>query len=467
MDRDLKMLVDIEISDDLMSAALCLKPITEEDKKEINAEGVLELLKNEGIVVGVRKDKINWMINDKVYNEYVVIAKGVEVEEGSDGYYEFKFDPNPSKKPKLLENGSVDYYNLNLINSVEVGTELAEYHPRTEGSNGINVRGVVIYPAKTKDLPPLRGTGFAVDEDNIYRASMGGKVELNMGQLVVSPICTIPKDVDLSVGNIDFKGDLEILGTIKAGMIVKATGNITVNKRVEAATVSAGKELLVRGGILGGGKAEISAIGNVFAQFIENAHVSSGGSIQADAIVNSTITAYSDVNIYGKTSTIVGGSLKANRKIRTKYLGSETCVKTILEVGIDEKVNATLKELYAELQEEENELNKIERALELYKDKKDADPKMYMQLVRTKIEKTAEISRLRSLYDEINRRIEIGKYAEVIVEKRVYPGVRLIIDGKATIIENEYEEIVFKRKGDKILSKRYVEEEHEEIKPRT
>lgn len=462
MDKDLKMLVDIEIGENLMSVSLCLNPITPEDKELLDADAIISLLKDEGIVVGVRKDKIAWMIADKVYNEYVVIAKGVEAEEGSDGYYEFLFNPNPSKKPKLLENGSVDYYNLNLINSVEIGSELAIYHPRSEGSNGINVKGVVIYPNKTKDLPPLRGTGFTVDENNIYRSTMAGKVELNMGHMVVSPICTIPSDVDLSVGNIDFKGDLEILGTIKAGMTVKATGNITVNKRVEAATVSAGKELLVRGGILGGGKAEISAIGNVFAQFIENAHVSSGGSVQADSIINSTVTAYSDVNIFGKTSTIVGGSLKANRRIRTKYLGSETCVKTMVEVGIDEKVNTTLKELYAELQEEENALNKIERALEMYKDKKDVDPKLYMQLVRTKIEKTAEISRLRSLYDQINKRIEIGKYAEVIVEKRVYPGVRLYIDGKATVVENEYEEIVFKRKGDKILTKRYVEEDYDE-----
>ncbi len=462
MEKDLKMILDIDISEDMMNAALCLKPVTPEDEKLYVVEDIIKILTREGIVVGIDSDIIEQMLIYKTYNEYVVVAKGVELTEGYDGYYDFKFEQNPSKKPKLLENGCVDYYNLNLINSVEIGTLLAEYISKSDGSNGITVKGQVLYPKKTRDLPALRGHGFTVDENNRYYAAIAGKVELNMGQLQVSPICTITGDVDLATGNVDFKGDLEILGTIKAGMVVKATGNITVNKRVEAATVSAGKELLVRGGILGGGKADISAIGNVFAQFIENATVSSGGSVQADSIVNSTITAYSDVNIFGKTSTIVGGSLKANRRVRTKYLGSETCVKTVIEVGIEESVKTTIKDLYTELQGEEKELEKIEKALDLYKDRKGNDPKMYMQLVRTKIEKSTEIQRLKSLYDQIRRRVEVGKYAEVVVEKRVYPGVRLIIDGKTSILDNEYEEIVFKRKGDKILTKRYIDEDYVE-----
>lgn len=462
MEKELKMILDVDISEDMMNAALCLKPVTPEDEQLLVLEEIIKILTREGIVVGIDSALINEMITQKVYNEYIIVARGVEVTEGYDGYYDFKFEQNPSKKPKLLENGCVDYYNLHLINSVEVGTLLAEYIPKNDGANGITIKGQVKYPKKTRDLPPLRGQGFTVNEENQYFAAIAGKVELNMGQLQVWPICTITGDVDLATGNVEFKGDLEILGTIKAGMTVKATGNITVNKRVEAATVSAGKELLIRGGILGGGKADISAIGNVFAQFIENATVSSGGSIQADSIVNSNITAYSDVNIFGKTSTIVGGTLKANRRVRTKYLGSETCVKTVIEVGIDEGVNTTLKDLYAELQEDEKELDKIERTLELYKTRKPDDPKLYMQLVRTKIEKTTEIQRLRSLYDQINKRVEVGKYAEVVVEKRVYPGVRLIIDGKPSVIENEYEEIVFKRKGDKILTKRYTDEDYDD-----
>ena len=337
MEKDIRTMMDIDISEDLMSVALCLMPASDSDKEMFTTESIIKVLTDTGIVAGIDQNEIERMVTEKDYGQYIVVAKGLPVREGCDGSYDFKFDPDPSGKPKLLENGSVDYYNLNLINSVEVGTLLAEYIPKDDGNKGINVKGQVLYPKKVKDLPPLRGSGFSVDEENKYYAAIAGKVELNMGQLQVFPICTITSDVDLGTGNVDFKGDLEIMGTIKAGMIVKATGNITVSKRIEAATVSAGKDLLVRGGILGGGKAEISAVGNVFAQFIENATVSSGGSIQSDAIINSNITAYKDVNIFGKNSTIVGGTMKANRRVRAKYLGSDACVKTMVEVGVDSR----------------------------------------------------------------------------------------------------------------------------------
>ena len=77
-----------------------------------------------------------------------------------------------------------------------------------------------------------------------------------------------------------------------------------------------------------------------------------------------------------------------------------------------------------------------------------------MQLVRTKIERTAEVYRLREILDEMTRRIEIGKYAEIIAEEVVYPGVSIVIDGLHTHINDEYRDIVFIRKGDKILTKK-------------
>lgn len=465
MDKNLSDILEIRISNDFMSAEMNLKPV--DDSVSFEVEDIVAALNENGVIAGINTCEIENIINKKNYNEFVEIAKGAPATEGSDGYYVFKFDSAPSKKPRLLQNGSVDYYNLNIVTSVEAGELLAEYIPKKDGMNGINIKGQIVPAKKSKDLPQLRGTGFSCDDDGKYYASIAGKVELNMGQLMVLPIYTITGDVDLSVGNIDFKGDLEIFGSIKSGMTVKATGNITVNKLIEAAYVQAGKEILVRGGILGGGKAQISSVGNIFAQFIENATINSGSSVQADSIVNSNITAYKDVNIFGKTSTIVGGSLKANRRVKTKYIGSETGVKTTIEVGVDSSILINLKHMAEEIEEEQNNLDKIEQTLKLYMEKEVTDNKLYMQLVRTKIEKSAHIFKLREVYEQVKRRVEIGRYAEVIAEKRVYPGVRLCIDGKYLIVENEYEQIVFKRKGDKILSKRYVDEDYadEELTP--
>ena len=205
-----------------------------------------------------------------------------------------------------------------------------------------------------------------VSQDRIeYYAAFDGKVEVSNGVLTVLKISTIPGDVDLSVGNLDVKGDLEILGNVRAGMIVKAKGNITVKGLVEAAEIEAGKDVLIKGGVLGGGKARIQGGGNVYAQFIENAAIKCGNCVQADSIVNSIVEAYNDVNIFGKTSAIIGGMITANRVIRTKYIGSSAQVLTRLHVGIEASTLAEIQQKELRFAENEKELDKIEKAMKM------------------------------------------------------------------------------------------------------
>lgn len=454
MATDLEKYVTIFVSDDHMEADLYLAEV--EDTSIYDVDEIIAYMKQkEQIIMGVKPSVIMEMINQREFGKMVTVAFGAPAIDGKDGYYDFKFNTSPSKKPKLMPDGSVDYYNLSLIETVGEGQLVAKYVPKVEGTNGYDIKGKVLLAAKCRDLPALRGKGFSVSEDGLsYYALFNGKIELSMGVLTISAQHVISGDVDLSTGNIDFKGDLEIMGSIKAGMTVKASGNITVNKLVEVANVEAGKDVLVRGGILGGGKAVISAGQNVYALFIENATINANNAVQADAIVNCNVSAFSDINIFGKTSTIVGGRLKANRTIKTRKIGSEVGVTTELVVGIEPECVTTHGKMMGELKEIEQEIDKIEKTLELMNQKQEKNDKLIMQLVRTKIERTAEVYRLREILDEMTRRIEIGKYAEIIAEEVVYPGVSIVIDGLHTHINDEYRDIVFIRKGDKILTKK-------------
>ncbi|MBQ9700403.1 MAG: DUF342 domain-containing protein [Lachnospiraceae bacterium] len=452
---DLEKYVTIYVTEDQMEADLFLAEV--EDPSVYDVDEIIAYMgSKEQITVGIKASIIMDMINQRIFDKMVTVAFGIPAIDGKDGYYDFKFNTSPSKKPKLLPDGSVDYYNLSLIETVGEGQLIAAYVPKAEGTDGYDIRGHVLPAAKCRDLPPLRGKGFDVSEDGMsYYAQFNGKIELSMGVMTVSQQHVISGDVDLSTGNIDFKGDLEIMGSIKAGMVVKATGNISVNKLVEAAYVEAGKDVLVRGGILGGGKAVISAGNNVYALFIENATVNANNTVQADAIVNCQVNAFSDINIFGKTSTIVGGKLKAIRTIKTRKRGSEVGVTTELVVGIEPECNVTYGKMMGELRDIEQEIEKIEKTIELMNQKPEKDEKLVMQLIRTKIERSAEVYRLREIVTEMNRRIEIGKYAEVIAEDTVYPGVVITIDGLHTHVDDEFKDIVFLRKGDKILTKKY------------
>ncbi len=462
MGENLSEYVQLVISEEDMIAELYLN--SDADECVFDDDDILEYLAEQGVVCGIDEDKIKHMVESKMYGVMVVVASGRKPVEGRDGYYSYTFETNPDKKPKLREDGSVDYLNLNLLQTVATGDLLARYYPKQDGINGFNIKGKELKAQSVKNIPPLRGKGFTMSEDGIeYYAAYDGKVELSMSGINVTKIATIPGDVGLSIGNIDFKGDLEIMGAILTGMRVKATGNITVNGVIEAAEVTAGKDILVKRGILGGGRARITGGGNVYAQFIENAEIKSGNCVQADSIVNSLVTAYNDVNIFGKKSSIVGGSIKANRMVRTKYIGSQAQILTRIEVGVDTSELSKLRQMELKLKEDQMDLAKVEKAIELTESQKHTPKEMSMLLMRTKIEKTTGISKTKIEIDELKKKIELAKSAEVVAEQMAYQGTIVTIDGITHRLDHDYEKIVLIRKGDKVLSKLFKDDDYEKL----
>lgn len=453
--------VSVYISEDEMGADIFLVETAEEDF--YNLADLKKFISDQGVIFGVHEDILQSIIDEEKYGDFIHFADGLPPEEPQNGYYDFKFNVNPSKTPKLKEDGSVDYYNLNLVEVAEKDQLVAEYIPKKDGIRGMTVTGAYIEGKKASDLPPLRGKGFYASEDKLkFYAEIDGKIELNMGALNISSMHIVTGDVDLSTGNINFKGDLEITGSIRADMEVKATGNITVGGLVEAANVEAGKDLLIKGGILGGSKASIKAGGNIYALFIENATVESNSSVQADSIINSNVNAYSDINVFGKTSCIVGGSLKANRYVKTKNIGSVTGVTTEIEVGVPNDCQAERKKYGDELHKLEAELEKVEMLITKLIQSGGERNDMFTHATRTKIELSAEVFRMRSIIKGLDDRLTIGRNAEISAENRVHPGVKLIIDGLVYNVDDEYEKILFFRRKDRILSKKFDEEEDAE-----
>lgn len=459
MDERIKEVTRIFISEDEMQCELC---IADYERVEITLSDLTDLLVEEGITFGIDEEMLKKMLEEKITDEYKVVANGKPVKKGRDGYYAYTFNTNPTKKPVLLEDGSVDYMNLNVIQSVEEGDLLAKYFIKVDGVDGTTVKGNPVKCDNYKNLPPLHGKGIITSEDGImYYAGCDGKVEMTVGGINVSKISTISGDVDLSVGHLEIKGDLEITGNVCTGMIVKATGNINVNGLVESANIEAGKDLLIKKGVLGGGKAKLVAKGNIYAQFIENAYVKSGNCVQADSMVNCIVEAYNDVNIFGKTSAIIGGSVKANRTIKTKTIGSVAQVLTRLSVGVEASTVANLRMKEIKLKEDMTELEKIEKAAALLNAINNAaeKEKMSMLLTRTKIEKNAEVKVLNEDIERLRERINLAKSAEIVAEETAYQGTIVSVDGLNLVLQNDYEKIVFLRKNDKILTKLYVEED--------
>ena len=106
-----------------------------------------------------------------------------------------------------------------MVEMVTEGQVIAEYHKAIQGKDGMNLKGKPVLAKRGRDLVPLKGKGFERSEDGLtYTSLMDGKIDKNGDRIVILPVYEINGDADLSVGNIDFRGDVIIHGS-EAGSV--------------------------------------------------------------------------------------------------------------------------------------------------------------------------------------------------------------------------------------------------------
>lgn len=437
----------IRLSHDNMKAYLFL-PRPELEVHDFNY--ILALLKTSGVSFGINEKKIRQMLEQQVYNQEVLIAEGQIPEDGIDGYYEYKFDMNFSKKPKLKPDGSVDYWSIKMVEIVTQGQVIAEYHKSVPGKDGVDLKGRPVLAKRGRDLVPLRGKGFERSEDgSVYTSLMDGKIEKNGERIVILPVYEIGGDADLSVGNIDFRGDVIIHGAVCSGLSVKATGTVTVDGIVESANIEAGKDIVLRSGVMGGSRATIIANGNISAKFFEYTRVHANGTIQADVFLNCQVSCGESIILNGKKASIIGGEVGAIESIEVDTLGSEGEVKTQVKIGNDMATRRRISVLQNKIKIEKTNLSKIEEGLKLLKDMKN-DPRR-SDLLRVKIRDTALLAGDEAELEKLLDQIERARGGSVKVNGNVYPGVRVEIDELRVLVKEQQKRLEFVRDQDKIL----------------
>ena len=408
------------------------------------------LLKTVGISYGVKQDKISQMVEQQIYDQEVLVAEGQMPEDGVDGYYEYKFDMNFSKKPKLKPDGSVDYWSIKMVEIVTEGQIIAEYHKSVQGKDGVDLRGKPILAKRGRDLVPLRGKGFERSEDGlVYTSLMDGKIEMSGERIVILPVYEINGDADLSVGNIDFRGDVIIHGTVCSGLTVKATGTVTIDGIVEGANIEAGKDIVLRSGVMGASRATIMANGNISAKFFEYTRVHANGTIQADVFLNCQVSCGESIVLNGKKASIIGGEVGAIESIEVDTLGSEGEVRTHVKIGNDMATKRRISVLQNKIKIEKTNLAKIEEGLKILKDMKN-DPRR-TDLLRVKIRDTALLAGDEAELEKLLDQIERARGGVVRVTGNVYPGVRVDIDELRVLVKEQQERLEFVREQDKIL----------------
>ncbi|MDW7675586.1 MAG: flagellar assembly protein A, partial [Bacillota bacterium] len=113
-------IVKVEVSRDKMKAWLTIFPPL--GGKPINFSQCEAALIEAGIVFGIMKDEINKALNQDKVSETLLVALGQEPIHGDDAVIDYKFNYKKDKLvPKMLDDGNVDFYNLDLVTNVRTG----------------------------------------------------------------------------------------------------------------------------------------------------------------------------------------------------------------------------------------------------------------------------------------------------------------------------------------------------------
>jgi len=429
----------LEENEDGMLVTVRFYPPSETGER-MTLDSFLQDLKLRNIVRGIEMEALQKHFQSGgIYCSDIIVARGKPAVEGKDARIEYYFDTDMHRRPAQKEDGRVDYFNLSTINHCHKGEVLAQIIPEERGEMGYDVHNRDIKPREVKRGVLKFGRNIELSEDKLTITSkVDGHVALQDDKVIVSAVYSV-QNVDVSTGNIDYEGSVEVTGNVAENFEVKAGGNVVINGFVEGSKITAGGNIIIGKGMNGmGGKGYLRAGGDVIVKFLENVRVVTGGYLETEAILHCRVSAGSEVRVDGRKGLIVGGYVQAAKKVTAKTIGGTMGAATILEVG----VNPLLKSQYTHMQKTLADTTKTVKDAEVILDnfrdklkkgfKYNESQLKYMKSITSLVEdKSAEIEQLNLRLEKLRNMMEIQKMAEVVINDQIYPGTTIII-GEAT-----------------------------------
>lgn len=423
--------------------------------EQMTADELIKDLEIRGIRHGILVDAIReCFAKRRDYCKDILVAQGTEPVHGTDARIEYYFNTDKKAKPTLKEDGSVDFFQLNVVQHCNKGDVLAKLIPEDPGKAGINLLGQKMKPRDVKKAVLKYGNNIEISEDNTTLVSMvNGHVELIEDSVFVSDVLIV-ENVDNSTGNIDYEGSVQVNGNVSTNFQVKAKGNIEVRGVVEGAVLEAGENIIIARGVNGMGKGSLKAGGNIISKFLQSVFAKADGYIASESVLHSKLMAGTEINIDGRKGFITGGSVSAVNCVNVKTLGSEMGADTVVEVGIDPNLTVRLREVQNRIEEGHKEIQSIQQVLISTKKKVAQGAKLspeQLQYLQTLVEanqiKSEQISELVEEMERIQGQIKGKGGACVVVRDTVYPGTKICIGDVSMTVQRKTQYCKFVKSG--------------------
>jgi uncharacterized protein (DUF342 family) len=444
----------VEISDNEMEAYVTVTP-PGVGGGDISSEGYKNLLRNNGVIYGIKDSFLERFADRPVYGSRICVAEGKPVINGIDAHMEYFFEVDVSMaRLKETITGAINFKELNMIQNVMAGDKLARKKPPEKGEHGRTVTGKLLPAADGKDMPLPLGKNVSVEADGLtIIASENGQVVLSVGKIGVEQVYTVEGSVGVKTGNIIFLGSVIVNGDVEEGYSVKATGTIEVMGLVDKAELDSERDIIVRQGIAGKQGITVRAVQSIVAKFIENATVKCGSSVVvSEGILNSTVFARQKVICQGKRAAILGGKICVGEEIQAKVLGSASGnSETVCEVGYDPEAKEKSAMLAAEEVGVQGEIDALLRnisTLEAMKQRQKNLPEdKEAYLVELQEKRNNLITKLFRIQKDLRQAEEylsqLKLNGKVSASVKCYPGTVVCIRDIRTVVRSEYKCVTF------------------------
>ncbi len=406
---------------------------------KLTFDDMRRIITEAGVRFGLKNNLLKDLAFNHDYHKPYLVAEGQKPTEGTDGYLLYHFNRDKkTRKPKQMEDGRVDYHNLDLFETVFSGANLVTTIHPVQGTDGMNVYNIPIPAKKVKPPQPLprgKNTTLSEDGDHLY-AAISGQINFDGKRLSISPLLEVDS-VDNSTGNVHFTGSVVIKHNVASGFTVVAENDIEVAGVVEGANISAGGNVLIRGGVQGQEKAVITARGDITIKFGENCTLSAGGNVYADSLMHSTVHCDGRVELQGKKGFLAGGSIIAGQSISASIIGSPMATHTEIEVGFNPQSMTDYKALLAQYNSIKSEYDKMSTVvveLSAQNEKNmlsEEKKKILLKMIHAKMHFGAQLKEAKEKVSSMAEKL--GKGSGVIVVSDVIRGGVVVTIGNAVL----------------------------------
>lgn len=405
---------------------------------DVTPEEIAVALDESRVKFGIDWELAQTVVDKRLYFKFLPIARGTQPVDGTDGKLIECFPRESTLTLKERPDGTIDYKSSGTTRTISIGDVICRLEPPGDAVDGVDVRGAKVpaKPGRPARFPRIKNTVVSPEGDEL-RSSISGHIYFENDQFVVESLLVIDGNVDGTVGNLNYDGDIRIQGDICEGFTVKATKSITVGGMVASAQVVAGGNITVEKGVNGNGMGSLDAKGHICSKFLENCKATSGGDIVAESIIWSDLFCRGSVTVTAGRGVIIGGSVVALESIQARVIGNSSRRHIDITLGCPPEILEKRDRLEAELSVLQKELSALLKDIEFLK-ARTADPrrnKQYNDLCFKKPLLQMQERRLTFQLGEAYEIIAASKRGTLRCET-LYPPARIFI-GAGTQIVNE------------------------------